>query len=166
MEGPTVLKTVTKLVGRSPKAIKQGKLEHIRHNLAAHGICAVATVHHALTIPEIVESIFSYSERGPLTRAARVCREWHVISLPEIWRVLTSLVSLLELFCPMTFDVENGWVSTRCSFLHLGVSQFRVLGRASIRIHPKLIGINSTPGLPWSKRSSMTRKPKKATGRP
>lgn len=81
-----------------------------------HQYCEASThgrpsdpVSPVLSIAEIVSSILAFSDKDGMTKAALVCRKWHAISLPHIWRDLDCLLALLELFCPMTYQ-EDGWV--------------------------------------------------------
>lgn len=92
----------------------------------------MTTVPPALAIPEILNMVFTFSQRSALPSAALACRHWHVVSLPQIWIDLNSLLPLMELFCPMVYG-DDGWVSLfgDCYYLDLlsevlcGLSGFR-----------------------------------------
>ncbi|KAG8989877.1 hypothetical protein FRB90_002032, partial [Tulasnella sp. 427] len=57
----------------------------------------VDTMHHALTIPEVMQMILSSGvSRGTKRNAALTCRSWKEPALDQLWRTLDSIVPLLR----------------------------------------------------------------------
>ncbi|KAG8900850.1 hypothetical protein FRC00_010818 [Tulasnella sp. 408] len=51
----------------------------------------------ALSIPELLSLVFSFSGKPELASSARVCKSWKDTALDELWRDLDSIFPLLEL---------------------------------------------------------------------
>ncbi|KAG8914854.1 hypothetical protein FRC00_010340 [Tulasnella sp. 408] len=51
----------------------------------------------ALSIPELLSMVFSFSGKPELAGSARVCKTWRDPALDELWRDLDSIFPLLEL---------------------------------------------------------------------
>ncbi|TDL16796.1 hypothetical protein BD410DRAFT_755085 [Rickenella mellea] len=58
-------------------------------------------MHRALTIPELLEIIFSSTEELANARSVLVCKTWSVIALDTLWRDVRGLPRLFSLLAPV-----------------------------------------------------------------
>lgn len=67
-------------------------------------------MHEALGICEILDYIFSYSQKKDLAIAARVSWLWSNIALDHLWRDIDSVFPLLEVGLP-PLKMDGEWVN-------------------------------------------------------
>ncbi|TFK87886.1 hypothetical protein K466DRAFT_645714 [Polyporus arcularius HHB13444] len=60
----------------------------------------VTIIQRVLTIPELLEMIFSFLEKGDLSRNALVCKAWSEVALDILWRDVDDLPRMLHLLAP------------------------------------------------------------------
>ncbi|KAI0708775.1 hypothetical protein C8T65DRAFT_830002 [Cerioporus squamosus] len=60
----------------------------------------VTIIHRVLTVPELLEMIFSILEMGDLRRNALVCKAWAEVALDILWRDVEDLPRMLHLLAP------------------------------------------------------------------
>lgn len=66
----------------------------------------------AAFIPEILTNILSTMETGDLYSTAFVSLTWSELSLNELWKKMDSVLPLLKVLAPMSFNRANEtWVS-------------------------------------------------------
>lgn len=61
-------------------------------------VSTVPRPHKALTVPELLATIFLWLSRADLASVARVCRFWSPVALDILWQLIPDLDCLLSTF--------------------------------------------------------------------
>ena len=60
-----------------------------------------STAHRVLSIPELLQTIFSFGSRASNVSNALVCRSWLEPALDQIWHEVDDIYYLLQLLAPL-----------------------------------------------------------------
>ena len=71
-----------------------------------------STAHRVLSIPELLQTIFSFGSRSSNVSNALVCRSWREPALDQIWHEVVDIYYLLQLLAPLHQDETAFYV--RC----------------------------------------------------
>ncbi|KIO15531.1 hypothetical protein M407DRAFT_34876 [Tulasnella calospora MUT 4182] len=66
--------------------------------------------HTALTVPELLVTIFSWLSKADLARVARVCRFWTPFALEKIWETIPDLQYLMKLYSIIAQKAGVSWL--------------------------------------------------------
>jgi hypothetical protein len=65
-------------------------------------------MHPVLSIPELLDLIFSFMDRASNVNNACVCRQWSEIALDNLWREVDNLLLLFSVLAPLQ-DNQTGY---------------------------------------------------------
>jgi len=60
-----------------------------------------SAAHRVLSIPELLQTIFSFGSRASNVSNALVCRSWREPALDQIWHEVDDIYYLLQLLAPL-----------------------------------------------------------------
>ncbi|KAJ2925780.1 hypothetical protein H1R20_g11311, partial [Candolleomyces eurysporus] len=61
----------------------------------------------ALQVPELLDMVIRDLDKGTLTKAARVCKDWSSVALGHLWETQTDLLPLFKLLAPNGFELKE-----------------------------------------------------------
>ncbi|KAJ2932398.1 hypothetical protein H1R20_g4700, partial [Candolleomyces eurysporus] len=61
----------------------------------------------ALQVPELLDMVIHDLDKGTLTKAARVCKDWSSVALGHLWETQTDLLPLFKLLAPNGFELKE-----------------------------------------------------------
>jgi len=134
-------------------------------------------MHSALSVPAILDEIFSFTDQGSDASAALVCKTWQEIALDALWYHTDRLDRLFNILAPMTYITPTMRTFTQYTippshwprFLyysnrvhHLSLTEMAphidheaystiALSRPVLNIFPNLIGLNVVVPFPPSR---------------
>jgi F-box-like len=68
-----------------------------------------STAQRVLTLPELLQTIFSFGTRASNVSSALVCRSWREIALDQVWREIDDIYYLLDILTPLNRRVDTGF---------------------------------------------------------
>ena len=74
-----------------------------------------SVIQRVLTIPELLEMIFSFAGDDDLRRSALVCKVWSEVAFDILWRKVEDLPRMLKLLAPIE-HCPQGHVSVLSRF--------------------------------------------------
>lgn len=69
-----------------------------------HSLGYESITHRVLSIPELLQTIFSFGSRASNVSNALVCRSWRELALDQIWHEVDDIYYLLQLLAPLHQD--------------------------------------------------------------
>ena len=61
----------------------------------------------ALQVLELLDMVIRDLDKGTLTKAARVCKEWSSVALGHLWETQTDPLPLFKLLAPNGFELKE-----------------------------------------------------------